>query len=142
MQRMILAPELPAATDRARRVFAISTVGAVALLAPAFGSANAFGGQIEVAAAISLTGDAATFGVGSLEGIKLAIEEANADREKARIDLKVYDDKSTAEGAREIAAKVVVSPAALVIGPSSSLTSLAAGPIYAQAGVAAIATTA
>src|SRR4051794_21168200 len=100
MQRIFLATEQLAARDRARRVLAISTLGAVALLVPTIGSARAYGGQIEVAAAISLTGDAAPFGVGSLEGIKLAIEEANADGEKTTFDLKVYDDKSTAEGAR------------------------------------------
>ncbi|HSI10551.1 MAG TPA: ABC transporter substrate-binding protein [Chthoniobacter sp.] len=98
--------------------------------------------KVEIAADISLTGDAATFGVGSLEGIKLAIEEANARGSGPQIELKVYDDKSVAEGARAVAAQVVASPAVVVIGPSSSSTSLGAGPIFAQAGLPSITTTA
>lgn len=116
---------------------------ACGLVAPAaWGGTAPSTEKVEVAAAISITGEAATFGVGSLEGIKLAIEEANAKGIGPRIELKVYDDQSTAEAGRTVAAQVAASPAVLVIGPTSSSTSLAAGPIFAQAGLPSITTTA
>jgi branched-chain amino acid transport system substrate-binding protein len=98
--------------------------------------------KVEIAAALSITGDASTFGAGSLEGIRLAIEEANASGVAPHIDLKVYDAKSDPEVARKVAAQVVASPAALVIGPTTSFAALAAGPIYGQAGLTAIIPTA
>jgi branched-chain amino acid transport system substrate-binding protein len=97
--------------------------------------------KIEVATAVSLSGEFNSFGTGSLEGLQLAIEEANA-RGDTQIELTIYDDKSTAEGAREAAEKIVKSPALFVIGPSNTVTSLAAGPRYAQSGLASITTTA
>lgn len=98
--------------------------------------------KLEIAAAISLSGEMSAFGTGSLEGIRLAVEKANAQGSGPRIELKVYDDASSAETAAKIAAQVAASPAALVIGPSNTVTSLAAGPIYAQAGLPSITTTA
>jgi branched-chain amino acid transport system substrate-binding protein len=97
---------------------------------------------VEIAASISLTGEMSAFGIGSLEGIQLAVEDANANKISPHIDLKVYDNASSPEIARKIAAQVVASPAVLVIGPSNTTTSLAAGPVYAQAGLASITTTA
>src|SRR6185295_16948548 len=98
--------------------------------------------KVEIAAAISITGEMSAFGTGSLEGIQLAVEEANARGRGPRIELKVYDNASSAETAARIAGQVVASRAVLVIGPSNTTTSLAAGPIYAQAGMASITTTA
>lgn len=98
--------------------------------------------KVEIAAAISLTGEASTFGVGSLDGIQLAVEEANATGLGPRIEIKVYDDKSTPQTAQEVAREVVASSAVLVVGPTASSTSLAVGPIFAQAGLVSITTTA
>ena len=100
------------------------------------------GQGIEIAVSLPLSGEGnEAFGQGTFEGIQLAIDEANADG-GAHIELKVYDDKGTADGAKEVAAKIAASRAALVLGPSSSTSSLAAGPIYAQAGVASLCPTA
>jgi branched-chain amino acid transport system substrate-binding protein len=109
-------------------------------VAPAEQAASTPG--VEVAAALSLTGDSYTFGQGSLEGIQLAIEEANADGTEPRFDLKIYDDRSTDEGAREAANQIVRSRAALVLGPAISTASLAAGPVYATANLPSLTTTA
>ncbi|EDY20967.1 Extracellular ligand-binding receptor [Chthoniobacter flavus Ellin428] len=98
--------------------------------------------KVEIAAALSITGDSSSFGGGSLEGIKAAIDEANRSGFGPRIELKVYDDRSTADGAREVAAKIAASDAVLTLGPAISVASLAAGPIYAKAGLASITTTA
>jgi branched-chain amino acid transport system substrate-binding protein len=97
---------------------------------------------VEIAAALSLTGDSYTFGRGSLEGIQLAIEEANASGIEPRITLTPYDDKSSDDEAKEVANKIVASQAALVLGPAISTISLAEGPIFAKAGIASLTTTA
>jgi len=97
---------------------------------------------VQVAAALSLSGDSYTFGKGSLEGVQLAVEEANASGILPRIELKIYDDRSTPEGAQEVAHQIINSSAALVLGPAISTVSLAAGPLYAEAGLASITTTA
>ena len=76
------------------------------------------------------------------EGVRLAIDEFNASGNFPRVDFKFYDDKGDDETARNIAGQIVDSRAALVIGPAFSTNSLAAGPIYAAAGVVSLATTA
>jgi len=98
--------------------------------------------SVEMAAALSLTGDSYTFGRGSLESIQFAVEEANAAGIAPRIVLTEYDDKSTEAGAREVANRVVASRALLVLGPAISTASLAAGPIYATGRLASLTTTA
>ena len=98
--------------------------------------------KVEIAAALSVTGDFTPFGSGSLQGIQFAVEEANAGNAGPRIDLKIYDDQSTPGGAREAASRVVASSAVLVLGPSNTVTSLAAGPVYAEAGLPSLATSA
>ncbi|HEY2343649.1 MAG TPA: ABC transporter substrate-binding protein, partial [Chthoniobacteraceae bacterium] len=98
--------------------------------------------EIEIASALSLTGDSYTFGNGSLEGIRLAVDEANTDGVGPHIKLVPYDNQSSEERAREVAARVIASPAALVLGPSISTLSLASGALYAEAGVPSITTTA
>src|SRR6478672_3241674 len=98
--------------------------------------------EVEIAAAISLTGEMSAFGTGSREGIQLAIEDANRSGLDPRIQVKIYDDESSPETAAKIASQVVASRAVLVVGPSNTTTSLTAGPIFAQAAVGSIATTA
>ncbi|HEX4641326.1 MAG TPA: ABC transporter substrate-binding protein, partial [Chthoniobacterales bacterium] len=97
---------------------------------------------MEIAASLSMTGGFEAFGTGSLEGIQFALEEANASSGTPRIELKVYDNGSDAQRAQENARQIVASPAVLVIGPSNSVTSLAAGPEFARGGLASIASTA
>lgn len=123
-------------------LFVVSSILAVLLGSglPTFSQAS--GNTVELAAALSLTGDSYTFGQGSLEGIKLAIEEANASGIKPRITLTTYDDKSNDNEARNVANKIVASQAVLVLGPAISTASLAEGPIFAKAGIASLTTTA
>ena len=98
--------------------------------------------KVEIAAVLSMTGNFEAFGKGSLEGIQLAFEEAKASGSGPQIELKVYDAESRAERAKEIARQVTASRAVLVLGPSYSVPSLAAGPEFARAGLASITTTA
>lgn len=74
-----------------------------------------------------------------VEGVRLAIEEANAKAGGPHIELEVYDDRGTEDGTRAAAAKVVASNALAVVGPMFSTSSMAAGPIFAQASIASIA---
>ncbi len=97
---------------------------------------------VEIAAALSLSGDSSSYGNGSLEGIRMAVDEANSSDLGPHIDLKVYDDKSSPETARDVAAQVAASRAVLALGPAISVASLAAGPVYAKAGLVSITTTA
>jgi ABC-type branched-subunit amino acid transport system substrate-binding protein len=96
-------------------------------------------GTVEFAIAMPMTGEGSTFGQPPAEGAQLAIEEANAEGRGPKITFKIYDDKSSDEGARAIAEQVVASNAAMVIGPSFSTQSLAAGPTYAAAGMVSLA---
>jgi branched-chain amino acid transport system substrate-binding protein len=73
-----------------------------------------------------------------VDGVRLAVEEANAAGRRPRIVLDVVGDQGTEAGAREAAARVVGSDALAVTGPTLSTLSLAAGPIFAEAGLVSI----
>ncbi len=90
--------------------------------------------NVEIAVALSLSGDGISFGQPTLEGIQLAIEEANARGEGPHINLTVYDDQSSDDEAAAIAEQIAASPAVLMLGPSFSTASLVAVPAYADAG--------
>jgi branched-chain amino acid transport system substrate-binding protein len=97
----------------------------------------------EIAVSLPLTGDGArSFGQGTLEGIQLAIEEANADGAAPRINLAIYDDQSRDNAVIDVAEKIIASRATLVLGPSYSTAALAQGPLYARAGIASLCPTA
>jgi ABC-type branched-subunit amino acid transport system substrate-binding protein len=112
------------------------------LLAVSMANANAQRAEVEIAAALPLTGEESAFGRGSLEGVELAIEEANAIGAGPRLKLSTYDDRSDDAVAKALADTIVASPAALVLGPALSTASLAAGPIYERAGLLSLTTTA
>src|SRR6185369_3676801 len=88
-----------------------------------------------IAFSASLSGYGRIYGLPTLDGAGLAAEEAGAQ-------LDVHDDRSSAEGAKEVARQIVASDALVVVGPILTPTSLAAGPIYAAHGMASIVTTA
>jgi ABC-type branched-subunit amino acid transport system substrate-binding protein len=113
------------------------------LISPAAGQdPPAAQADVEIAASLPLTGSEASFGVGTLEGVQLAIEEANATGAGPHLKLVTYDDASDDAKAREIAGKVVASPAVLVLGPGLSTSSLAAGPVYEAGHMASLTTAA
>ena len=136
-------PVVPRGRSRFIALFHVTiTLVLTALPAPGMDIAGSPHGKVEIATALSLTGEFSALGAGSLEGIQLAFEEANATGRGPRLELKIYDNQSSAEVAPKVAAQVIASPAVLLIGPSNTAPSLAAGPLYAQAGVASITTTA
>jgi ABC-type branched-subunit amino acid transport system substrate-binding protein len=99
------------------------------------------GQGVEIAVALSMTGDEAVYSRNVLEGLQLAIEEANAAGLGPRIALKYYDDKGQDDTGKQVAAEIVASPAVMVLGPAFSHISLQAGPIYAAGGIVSLATT-
>jgi ABC-type branched-subunit amino acid transport system substrate-binding protein len=99
------------------------------------------GRGVDVAIALPFTGDEAVYGNAVIEGIRLAIEEANARGDGPKINLVDFDDKGTDDGGTEVARKIVASNSIIALGPAFSHISLQSGPIYAEAGVASIATT-
>jgi ABC-type branched-subunit amino acid transport system substrate-binding protein len=100
----------------------------------------AHAGEVEIAAMLCLTGDERPFGQATLEGIQLALDEANARGIGPRIALKTYDEASTVEGGKRAAAEVVASRAPFVLGSVFSFLSLVEGPMLAQGGIASLAT--
>jgi len=95
----------------------------------------------EIAVTLPLSGGDSAFGQGTLQGIQLAIEEANAEGSQPHIDLVTYDDKTSDDTAKDLAVKIVVSRAILMLGPANSSASLSAGPV-SQAGMVSLTPTA
>lgn len=123
---------------RAGLIILVSLFGFTGMpaLAPDFA-----GSGVEVAVELPLTGDEAEYGVGVMEGVDLAIEEANATGAGPRINLKRYDDQANDDRSKQFANRIVESPAVAVLGPAFSKNSFAAGPIYAAGSIASFATT-
>jgi len=95
-----------------------------------------------VTVAVSLSGRDALSGLATLDGARMAIEEANSDGAAPPVTLEVKDDQGTVDGARLMAQDLVKGATLVVIGPSLTVASLAAGPVYADGGVASITPTA
>ena len=120
------------------KILALAAAGCLCSVATAQLSSR----KVEIAAVLSMSGDFQAFGKGSAEGIQLALEEATAGGSGPQMELKIYDAASDPERAKEIARQVTASRAVLVLGPSFTVPSLAAGPEFARAGIASITTTA
>ncbi len=97
--------------------------------------------SVQIAAAISLTGPGAHYGEPVLDGVRLAIEEANSQG-GTNIELSVLDDQSSESRAAAVSQEMCSSPAVVTIGPVLTTAALAAGPIYANCRLVSIAATA
>ncbi|HEY0140797.1 MAG TPA: ABC transporter substrate-binding protein [Thermoanaerobaculia bacterium] len=86
----------------------------------------------------ALTGDQASFGTATVNGVKLAAEEINAAGgiNGRKIRLVIEDDQGRAEEAASVVTKLITSNQVYgLIGENSSNQSLAAAPIAQQNGV-------
>lgn len=92
---------------------------------------------VTIGAVFSLTGPGASVGVPVAEAVRLAVDDANADG-GAPITLDLRDDRSDDDAAREQAQALAATEAVAVVGPGRTTSSLAAGPVFAQAGLASI----
>ena len=98
--------------------------------------------EIEIAALLPIAeANAGMFGAPVLNGIELAVEEANASK-LWPIALKVYDYTGDIDLAKQQASQILDSQAKLAVGPTFSTTSLAVGPIFAGASLASLTPTA
>jgi branched-chain amino acid transport system substrate-binding protein len=95
-------------------------------------------GDIPVGVYGALTGDQASFGTSTVNGVKLAAEEINAAGgiNGRKIRLVIEDDQGRAEEAASVVTKLITSNQVYgLIGENSSNQSLAAAPIAQQYGV-------
>jgi branched-chain amino acid transport system substrate-binding protein len=92
----------------------------------------------KIAVIMSRTGPGQPAGVATIDAVHLAVDEANAAGATPRIEVEVFDDRSSDEGAREAAAKILAGDALVVVGPGTTTSALAAGPLFGDAGMAAI----
>jgi branched-chain amino acid transport system substrate-binding protein len=96
------------------------------------------GDEILVGHFASLTGETATFGTETDEGIKLAIKQLNAKGGVLgkKFSLETQDDQSKAEEAKTVVTKFAADPKIVaVLGEVASKRSLAAAPTLDKAGI-------
>ncbi|MBC8138854.1 MAG: ABC transporter substrate-binding protein [Fibrella sp.] len=96
------------------------------------------GGTIKIGHYASLTGDTATFGIETDEGVKLAIKEINAAGGLLgkQVELETQDDQSKPEEAKTVATKFAADEKIVaVIGEVASTRSIAAAPVFERAGI-------
>jgi ABC-type branched-subunit amino acid transport system substrate-binding protein len=122
------------------RSLACGALVAGALLAAA--SASAQTSTVKIAVPTALTGSGEFAGRAMLEAVRFALDEANTEGKGPRVELDVVDDHSSEDGARDAARQIVASDALVVLGPNLTVSSLAAGPIYAQGGIVSLVPTA
>ena len=94
------------------------------------------GDKIRIGVFMSLTGSTANFGISSVNGIKMATDEANAQGGVLgkQIELLVQDDRSDAQEAATIVTRFVTQDGVhAVLGEVASSRSIAAAPIAQNA---------
>lgn len=92
---------------------------------------------IRLASIASETGSGAAYGVTAQRGVRLAVEEIGNDR----IDLRTYDDLSTADGAMAAAKTAVGWNAEAVFAPTLSPLAASVAPMFAQNHIATLGVT-
>ena len=127
-----------------RRVWWLVAGAALLLLAAGLvalvrASQSSTAGQpLTIAVAVPLSGDSAAQGREIVDSVRMFVDQANRDGGVNGRPLAVmtYDDHGDADRAVAVANQIVADDKALlVIGHTLSGTSLAAGPIYAKAGI-------
>lgn len=106
---------------------------AVAALLVAIPSASAAPLRLEVGASLSLTGDAAAYGLSSRRGIDMAVREINAGAIPGiTMSVRTIDDQSTTPGAATAYGVFFRDGVAAIMGPTLSSVALEVDP-FAQA---------
>src|SRR5215212_3090246 len=106
------------------------------LLALACQPQGGAGDKVRVGVFMSLTGSTANFGISSVNGIKMATDEANAQGGVLgkQIELLVQDDRSDAQEAATIVTRFVTQDKVnAILGEVASSRSIAAAPIAQNA---------
>lgn len=96
-------------------------------------------GTVKIGVVEELTGAVATFGQHSLNGMKLAVDEINAQggvKGVGKVELVVEDNKSDAAESRNAYNKLITRDKVVaIIGPATSTNTLAAAPVAQQSGI-------
>ena len=124
------------------RIFVVMAVLAAVLMASCGGAKSA---EIKIGAVSPLTGEAATFGLSTKNGMELAVEEWNAAGGLLgkKIKLIVEDDKGDpAEGAAVFSKLIQQDKVVAIVGGITSRVALAGAPIAQAAKVPMISPTA
>jgi branched-chain amino acid transport system substrate-binding protein len=124
----------------ARRVGWLVAVGIGAVLVGA-PPAEAQQPTAKIAVVLSLTGATASIGSPQLDGIRLAVEEANASGGGPTIELVVHDDTGNVDTGKTLAQQISAGDALLVVGPATTPMALETGRIYSDGGIVNIAAT-
>jgi ABC-type branched-subunit amino acid transport system substrate-binding protein len=95
----------------------------------------------KIAVAFSLTGANESIGGPALDGVRLAVEEANATGASPAFELAIHDDKSNIDEGKQLAREIGASDALVTLGPATTLMALQTGQIYSDAGIVAIGAT-
>jgi branched-chain amino acid transport system substrate-binding protein len=90
---------------------------------------------VKIGVGTTLSGSSGNRGTDILNGVKLAVEELHRQGYKVeghpvKFEIVALDDKGTAEGAKEVAQKMIDAGVAVVFGHLASDTTLAAVPVY------------
>ncbi|HWK26895.1 MAG TPA: ABC transporter substrate-binding protein [Solirubrobacter sp.] len=122
-----------------RRILVMAWCMAAVLLVGACGSDEGSGGSgssdpIQIGFIGDLTGPVAPYSKASLEGARIAVDEANqaGGVDGRKLELKVYDDKNNPIQTVNIAKRAAPGAAALIVA-SGSANVLAAGPAIERA---------
>lgn len=94
-------------------------------------------GRLSVGVVLPLSGPQAVYGEEALSGIRLALEDFHEFWPKlgTLISLLVEDDRSTSEGARQAAERLIERKASLLIGSLAPFSSSALEQVSAHAGI-------
>lgn len=96
--------------------------------------------NIKIGVAGPMSGELAQYGQDMVRGATIAVEELNQEAfringRRVRFELAIGDDKASPEEGRAVAAQLVKGGIAGVVGHYNSGVSIAAAPIYAEAGI-------
>ncbi len=117
-----------------RIVRTTAALAIIALAATGCGSSNKAGRSIAFFGA--LTGSAANLGINIKDGAQLAVDQYNAKHPDAKVTLKLFDSEGDPGKAPGVARQLVSDKSIIgVIGPAFSGESEAANPIFEQAGI-------
>ncbi len=134
-------------TKSLRTLAALASVAALTLSAcgssdddkkePSAGGGDLCGKNIAFLGA--LTGDAGALGQNMLNGIKLALDEYNADNADCKIGVKEFDSQGNPEKAPALATQIINDDSIFgLVGPGFSGESLATGKTFFEAGLPSI----
>jgi branched-chain amino acid transport system substrate-binding protein len=123
-----------------RLVLAAVAVAASALL----GACTRVPDTVKIGVAQPMSGPLAALGADMKNGVQLAVDELNAkgfkiDGKTVKLEIVSVDDKSSAETGKTVAKTLVEANVVAVVGHLNSGVSIAAAPVYAEAGIAQLA---